>query len=408
MRRTVIIKKAARTPSAVPIDTSELAVTCAGGLENLLERELHCLGHEIVRRGPGVLHCAAELADAPLLARRVRVASRVLVPLDHFSTDRYDGLYERVTRLPWERIVPLRSTFAITANTRSRKMSDHRFLAMRLKDAIVDRQRAQQGGKRSSVGRDNPVFRVVVFIDDHDQVDLSLDASGAPLHERGYRTEAGEAPLRETVAAAMLREAAFTDADESNVFPVVIDPFCGSGTIAIEAALIAARRPAQPPTRRFACERWPWFPGDASRRTPADEAPIAPAVPRIIASDNDPEVIEIARRNAHRAGVESWIEFTVGDFRERLAEAGARCASRTTQLLLVTNPPYGERLNPTDLVSLYRDLGSAAKKHLAGATLWVLCSDKSLMLETGLRASRRVPMYNGGIACRLYQIEIRE
>lgn len=419
MRQKVILRKAQTTS---PIHCSELVVTCAGGLEDAVARELGALGFDTTGRDAGVVRCGAALEDSVRLNRELRIASRVLVPVKRFRVPDFDALYRCVKEIPWDRIIPVATTFAVTALTRSRKMSDHRFLAMKVKDAIVDRQRSASGGKRSSVDRNNPLFRVNVFVQDTGDTEISLDASGDPLHQRGYRTEAGDAPLRETVAAAMLSEAGFATEASTNAeagtnaetrgskgVGLLIDPFCGSGTIAIEAALIAAGISPHGSDRKFAVERWPWF--RRATMVPAkDTATVTPVPteppPRIVAADSDPAMVAIARRNARRAGVEEMIEFRVAHVGETLKHpltpgAGGR-------VVVVTNPPYGERLKPPDLKRLYTDLGSLLKRGIPGGSAFVLCPDPALMRLTGLRPSRRTPLYNGGLACTLYRFVLRD
>ncbi len=431
MRRTVILRK--NRKEEPPLTPTELILTCAGGIEPILEAELVAAGYSVDRHGPGAVHVQSAIAAVPDLCASLRTASRLLVPVDRIPVRDYDDLYRGLKRIPWERIIPTNCTFAIAASTRSSTMRDHRFLAMRAKDAIVDLQRDRTGGKRSSIDRDHPVFPVVIHLDRNDTLEVSLDAAGAPLHERGYRTEAGDAPLRETVAAAIVLQSGYDRAVDRGSAPVLVDPFCGSGTIAIEAALIAARRSPQPEKRRYAWQRWPWFGGSSRDKGASRDAGVIgeeghshdPATPRIFASDRDDAVVEKARRNARRAGVEDLITFSTGDFRDRLRElteetrgwTGAASAdesrtdesrtSGTPPMLVLANPPYGERLDDTDLDQLYRDLGDTLKESIPGGSAWILCSEKSLMQNTRLSAARRVPMYNGGLECRLYRLDIR-
>lgn len=417
MRPTVILRKAdrSRAGQGTPIPKfplqSELAATCAGGLEALLEEEVRDLGYSVLRRGAGIVYFRAALGEVTRCITYLRTASRVLVPLERFTVSSYDGLYHRVRALPWEEIIPPAHTFAISSSTRSESMKDHRFLAMRAKDAIVDRQRSAPGGRRSSIDRDHPRFRVSLFVDQTTNVEVSLDAADAPLHERGYRREAGDAPLRETVAAAMLMQAGYRSRVATGKPPLLIDPFCGSGTIAVEAALMLAGRPPQPPGRLFACREWPWFP--VSKRPPEvveetlEEGRGGSSEVHIFASDRDKEVLEYARRNARRAGVEGMIDFRVNSVRDCFPALAEQIGNHTPDVLVLANPPYGERLVQDDLAVLYRDLGALLKAHIPGGKAFILCSEEGLMRRTGIRTVRRLPMYNGGIACKLYELNPR-
>lgn len=415
MRQKVVLRKAVKKTAAVPpLPFNELVATCAGGLEHLLVHEVELGGFSVTRRRAGAVAFRAGLTDVPALIRTVRTASRLLVQLERFQLETFDAVYHRLRSLPWELIIPLECTFAITATTRSPTLKDHRFLAMRVKDAIVDRQRRMCSGRRSSVDRKNPTFRVTVFADNSGGLDVSLDAADGPLHERGYRTEAGEAPLRETVAAAMLLQAGYHEAIRRGAPPILVDPFCGSGTIAIEAALMCAGGGPRVSTAPLPCEKWPWFP-PVPREASRGDAPLLPPVDsgapvRILASDSDEGIVQIARKNADRAGVSDRIRFSVGDMNEQLAAAAewARRSSDSVRepMLVVTNPPYGERLDRPDLVELYRSLGESLREHVSGGTAHILCSEKSLIQATGMRVSRRVPMFNGGLECRLFQLNI--
>ncbi|SIQ63089.1 putative N6-adenine-specific DNA methylase [Alkalispirochaeta americana] len=409
MQRKVILKKKSSPAgkSGMP-GTSRLVATCAGGMEPILLREVQSLGFSCQLQGAGAVDIDASLQEAHLLCRSLRTASRLLLPLDRFHVRSYDDLYRQMSSCPWETIVPLEATFAITASTRSEVLGDHRFLAMRLKDAIVDRQRRENQGRRSSVDRKTPDVPVVLFVDAQGYASVSLDAAGSPLHERGYRREAGDAPLRETVAAAMLLEAGSPR--------VMVDPFCGSGTIAIESALLSAGLPPHGPSRHFALEGWPGV--DPPRIPPGSS--LSPGRPSIFAADLDSSLVEIARRNARRAGMEPRISFRSGDVRQTLPEMilqareslgdsprGRSRINEKGEIALVTNPPYGERLNPADLGVLYSDLGKILRQHLQGCSAWILCSEPKLIRRTGLNILGRRPLYNGGIACELYHFEIR-
>ncbi|MFW5693823.1 MAG: THUMP domain-containing class I SAM-dependent RNA methyltransferase [Alkalispirochaeta sp.] len=394
----VILKK--RT-APVQILSPEIVATCPGGAEAVLAAEMNAVGFEDVRIETGAVRAVRSASAGIATANQsLRTAARVLVPVARFAASDYDGIYRGVSEIPWERLLPTDRTFAITATTRSRGLTDHRFLAMRTKDAIVDRQRTHTNGVRSSVNRDEPDLPVVIFANDR-EVEVSLDSSGAPLHERGYRTERGEAPLRETVAAMMLLSAGWPQQS------VVVDPFCGSGTIAIEAALIARGIVPGRLGRRYAYQRWTWLGDfDASGTGAPAERPTEhrAGTQRIVAADSDPAMIEIARRNAQRAGVAEYIEFFTADATETVRHVAGAPG------VVVTNPPYGRRLQPEDTARLYRGLGAAMRRDLSGWDVWMLLGEPAPIKTLGLTPDRKVSVFNGGLPVQLcrYRMHARK
>ena len=409
MDRRVILKKRS-TPATAG---QELIVTCPGGAEEVLADELREVGFADVRAETGAVRARRTgEAGIPEANRLLRTASRVLMPVAAGPADDYDAAYAVVRSAPWDTLLPLDRTFAISATARSAEIRDHRFLAMRAKDAIVDRQRERLQGKRSSVERQSPDVPVVVFAGDG-RVEVSLDTSGAPLHERGYRTEHGEAPLRETVAAMMLRAAGWPRQR------LLVDPFCGAGTIAIEAALIAGGRVPGDLGRRYAYQRWSWIggvgagAGDGGAGA-ADRTAGASAGIRIVAADVDPAMVATARRNAERAGVADWIEFSVSDGAATLEAVGglrtpgAGDTRRGGGGVVVTNPPYGERLAPADLDAVYGRVGGAMKQALPGWEVWMILGEAAPARRLGLAPDRRLPVFNGGLAAQVCHYQIRE
>ena len=368
-----------------------LIATCGGGAEEALELEMREVGLEPDDRANGMVRfrgAEPEMVDANL---RLRCASRILIPLVAGPVRGYDDLYRLARRPPWPRIVAARCTIAVSAFTRDAKLSDSRLAALKVKDAIVDSQR--RSGKRSNVNRRHPDVPVSVHIAGGIAT-VSLDSSGDPLHERGYRTEAGEAPLRETLAAAMLRIAGWDGTRQ------LIDPFCGAGTIAIEAALRAADIAPGAIRERFAFSRWPWIsPHAADDRLRALSAARgkSPSV-QITARDADAKMIEIARRNARRAGVESLIDFEVADALRSDPPRGTG--------LVVTNPPYGERTAIASAREFYGAFGDRLKHSYGGWQAWILSANLDALKGLGLRIASRHQLWNGGLDARLCRVDV--
>ncbi len=368
-----------------------LIATCGGGAEEALELELREMGLVPLDRGNGIVTfrgAEREMIEANL---RLRCASRILIPLFGGPVRSYADLYRLARRVPWQHLVPARLTIAVSAITRESALADSRLAALKVKDAIVDTQR--RSGQRSNVNRTRPDAPVSVHIAGGIAT-ISLDSSGDPLHERGYRTEAGDAPLRETVAAAMLRTSGW-DTERP-----LLDPFCGSGTIAIEAALLAARIPPGAIRTGYAFSRWPWIsPHAADDRLHALAADRGdrPAVP-LVARDIDPQVIEIARRNARRAGVERLIHFEVADALHQDPPAGTG--------LVVTNPPYGERTDIGSAREFYGAFGDRLKQSYGGWQAWILSANRDALKGLGLRIASRRLLWNGGLEARLCRVDV--
>lgn len=327
---------------------------------------------------------------------RLRTASRVLWSVHRSRVQNPQALYDAARRVAWEKWIPSEKTFAVQAFTNDPKLSDYRSVALRVKDAIVDRQR-QKAGRRSNVDRRRPEVPVVCHISES-LLEISLDTSGRPLHERGYRTEAGEAPLRETVAAGILRRSHWDGKR------ILLDPFCGSGTIPIEAAL-AMRSPRAAPERHdYAFLSIPAF---AQAGTEALNSPVHAradaTLPRICASDRDPAMIEIARRNAERAGVGAFIDFREAD----AGIAGSKGPAKVFGLapedagLIVTNPPYGARLDDIEVKSLYRGFSDLLKADFTSWDAWILTEDSKAARSIALRPDETHKLFNGSLRCRL-------
>jgi putative N6-adenine-specific DNA methylase len=274
-----------------------------------------------------------------------------------------------------------------------RKLQDTRFAALKVKDAVVDRQNRKKG-RRSSVDRRRPDISIVVHLNSG-KAEISLDSTGRPLHMRGYRTEAGAAPLRETVAAGLILLAGW------NGSTPLLDPFCGSGTIIIEAArLLAGILPGSDRTD-FGFLRWPGADRDLFNRIRRDltssRADLPHGSPSIRGIDSDPDMVRVARANAERAGVSGLVEFEHGDFFESDGTAG---------VTIITNPPYGERLELEDAPAFFSSLGDRLKAAHTNCTAWILSANRDGMKSLGLRPSRRIPLYNGGLDSRLYRVDL--
>ncbi len=369
-------------------------VTTAAGLEPLLEEELRELGLASRTTAAGALVLEGGWDDAARVLTRSRISSRLLLSIRDFSARHQAMLYDQVRRIDWPALFSPSLTLAIHAHG-STQGTDYSlaFAPLKIKDAICDEFR-HRGLPRPDVDRRNPAVRLVAFFF-RSRCELSLDLSGEPLHRRGYREEGAEAPLRENRAAALLRFAGYDGSGP------LADPFCGSGTIAIEAALIATRRApglSRPPHRFAAAALFPEAGAALAReRALAQEEVIGAAPHGITGSDVSEPTLAIARRNAARAGVGDLIRFERRDACEIEAGGG----------WIVSNPPYGERLADRDAaIALLREFVHRVKHHGTDTRLTLVLPRGDLEKSVGLKPSKRLAVESGPLGLRFLAYEI--
>ncbi|KFE67705.1 THUMP domain-containing class I SAM-dependent RNA methyltransferase [Hyalangium minutum] len=368
-----------------------LFATTARGTEDLLAEELRELGARRIRQDRGGVRFLASLDEALRVCLWSRIAMRVLYPLGEFEAHGAEGLYEAAASVPWEEHLTTENTFAVEATLKDSEHSHSGFVALKVKDALVDRMRGTLGA-RPDVNTRNPDVSVVAHLA-RERLSLSLDLCGEPLHRRGYRVRPTPAPLKETLAAALLRAARYTG-EES-----VVDPMCGSGTLLIEAGLIARRR-APGIGRSFAVERWPHLGARAKELLEDLRADARRNERKVTVAlrgfDKDPEALDAARRNVQAARLSEEIEITEGDATKPLPlpEGGG---------LLITNPPYGERIGTggqKGMKSFYFKLGENLRT-LDGWRIYVLSGNPAFESAFHARPSARRDVWNGPIPCTL-------
>jgi putative N6-adenine-specific DNA methylase len=370
--------------------------TAAGGLEEVLAGELTDLGVQEVGRRPGGVAFTGERRDLYRACLWLRTATRVFVELAAFNSFTHDRLYAGVRRIPWEEWLDPAHTLAVDCRLgRDNQWIDHSgFTVLRVKDALCDRLR-ETTGRRPDIDKDRPDVRVHARVD-HNRAAIYLDAAGAPLHKRGWRVASHPAHLRETLAAGIVLLSGWDR--RSPLF----DPLCGSGTLLIEGALLAAGiAPGIAGDRTFACQRWRDFDPELwqSLREEARAAVRLAGLPPIAGSDRDPRAVAAARANAEAAGVGDVVTIE-----ERAIDAAQPPPGTGT---LVTNPPYGERLGEgADLAPLYAALGALLKRRCQGWRAFVLAGNRELTAALHLKATRRYPLRNGPIDCRLLHYEL--
>ncbi len=388
---------------------------CAAGVEELLRAEVATIlnrpANAMSQSQRGGVALMAAQSDIMRLNLHSRLCQRVLIRLAQAPYRSEADIYEAAKDVPWDAWFVPQRTFKIDITAQHSPLKSLNFAALRVKDAICDRFR-DLTGERPSVDTHRPDMRVYVHLT-ADQVTLYLDTSGEPLFKRGWRTEVGEAPLKETLAAAMLAAVGWEQACEQGV--PLYDPCCGSGTIAIEAAQIACHI-APGLNRFFAFERFDGFdpaPWEALRQEAL--ASIRPAKAPIFASDIAHRMIDFAKRNAQQAGpdeiVANAINFRGGDALERMPPLQLEAGQAGIVML---NPPYGERIETggfsktitEDGQDFFALLATHWKRNFPGWTGWILTPDLKLPTRMRLKESRRIPMWNGPIECRLFKFEM--
>ncbi len=321
-----------------------------------------------------------------------RLASRVLWRVGGGSYRDERDVYALAADLDWPRWFRVDRTLRVDVAATRSPLKSLEFATLRIKDAVCDRHRAGSG-KRPNVSKDHPDVRVHAYLT-ADQATFYLDTSGAPLFKRGYRRETAEAPLRENLAAGLLQLAGWQPGVP------LLDPLCGSGTIAIEAALIALDM-APGLKRTFGFQKLAWYDGPAWQRIKqaAQRRMKLPAAATIYASDDDARAVANCTANLAAAGVAAAVIV------ERV-DALARAAPASTGII-VSNPPYGVRqADVAELAAFYPRLGDALKQRFAGWSAYLFSGDPRLPKLIGLKASRRTPLYNGALECRLYQYRL--
>lgn len=372
---------------------SQYFATVARGLESITAQELERLGAKEVRPDFTGVHFRGDRTLLYQVNLWARTVFRVLVTLREFPCPNADRLYTEVQKINWQQYIQPHNTLAVNATGGNRQLNHTHFTALQVKNAIIDQQR-RQFGQRSSVDTENPDLLINVHIY-QERCILSLDSSGASLHRRGYRPAMGLAPLKETLAAALLEMAEW----EPNL--PFLDPLCGSGTLPLEASLKALNIAPGLFRPEFAFEKWHDFDEQLWTRLldEAEESQIPQLKAPIIGSDKDPDILDQARINAQQCRISDQVKFTQTDLKDVEAPADSG--------VIICNPPYGERLgDAAELGDFYKLLGDVFKQRFKGWTAFVLTGNKELAKRVGLKAARRIPVYNGSIPCTLLKYEM--
>ncbi len=368
----------------------ELIAKTFMGLEPVLAKELTQLGANDVQIGRRMVSFRG---DKELMYRanfQLHTAIRVLKPISHFRARSADDVYREVQKTDWTQYLSVDKTFAVDSVVFSEEFRHSKFVAYKVKDAIVDQFR-EKSGTRPNISVANPDIRLNIHIAE-DQCTLSLDSSGESLHRRGYRQESVEAPLNEVLAAGMILMTGWQgDTD-------FIDPMCGSGTLLIEAALIARNMAPGLFRKAYAFEKWPDYDAELFDRIYNDDSAEREFTHHIYGYDIDVKAVNTARLNARAAGLAKDITVETADFKD--------FTQPKEKSILVTNPPYGERISTPDLLGTYKMIGERLKHQFAGGEAWILSYREECFDQIGLKPSIKIPVYNGSLECefRKYQL----
>jgi putative N6-adenine-specific DNA methylase len=374
---------------------SKIVITCAKGVPPFLKQEILSLGFPVLSAGKAEVETEGTMEDTQRFNLLIRTGQRILFLLESFNAKTPDELYKRMSRINWEDYIPEDSYFSVTSSVHNPTIKDSRFANVKCKDAVVDRIKEKRG-RRPDTGPERD--RIVIHLYWRGNLcQVFFDTSGEPLSRRGYRMIPLKAPLQETLAAAVVLATGWRGNGN------FINPMCGSGTLAIEAALIALERAPGLLRSNYGFMHLKGF--DESfwktlRRKIRAEAKDR-LNERIIATDNSQQAIEAAKKNAMTAGVDRLIEFGVCDFLETPAPDGRG--------VVILNPEYGERMGEIEgLKETYKKIGDFFKKKCQGYRGYVFTGNLDLAKQVGLRTKRRIPFFNGPIECRLLEYDLYE
>lgn len=372
-----------------------MVATTLFGLEEVLAKELRDLGAQEVAVGVRSVSFKGDKGFLYKANISLRTAVRILKPIRKFKIRSEKDLYDSLQKIKWEKYLAVDGTFAIGAVVNSSFFTTNsHYISLKSKDAIADYYRHQYS-KRPNVDLKYPDLKVHVHIKD-DFCTVSLDSSGDSLHKRGYRSSTNIAPINEVLAAGLVLLSGYTG--EGNF----IDPMCGSGTLLIEAAMIACRIPANINRKHFAFENWPDY--DEDLYFVIQDAllnKISSPHYKIMGFDKAPSAVKKAKENIENANLSDFIGVHhVNFFNSRKEVFG--------ETTILFNPPYGERLELADLEGFYKNIGDTLKSGYPGSTVWFITSDLQALKYVGLRTSKRIPLRNGDLECRFVRYDMYE
>ncbi len=360
------------------------------GLEEILAQELTELGAKNVEKGCRVVTFTGDKTLMYKANFSLRTAIRILKPIKHFTAKSADEVYDGIKEIDWSEYISDGSTFTVDSVVYSDTFSNSRFVTYKVKDAIVDQFR-EKTGKRPNISVSDPDVRLNIHISGEDAT-VSLDSSGESLHRRGYRQETVEAPLNEVLAAGMIMMTGWKGETD------FIDPMCGSGTLPIEAALIARNIAPGVFRKNYAFEKWADFDADLFDEIYNDDSKEREFEHHVYGYDIDFKAVNMATTNVKAAGLSNDVTITQQDFKD--------FTGHKEKALIVTNPPYGERISTPNLLETYRMIGERLKHAFREGDAWILSYKEECFQQIGLKPSIKIPMYNGSLECEFRKYSI--
>lgn len=368
----------------------ELIAKTFMGLEPVLAKELTQLGANNVQIGRRMVSFTGDKEMMYRANFQLHTAIRILKPIAKFKARSADEVYEEVKKIDWSKYIEKGKTFSVDSVVYSEEFRNSRFVTYKVKDAIVDQFR-ENTGTRPNISVSNPDIRLNIHIAEADAT-LSLDSSGESLHRRGYRQESVEAPLNEVLAAGMILMTGWRGETD------FIDPMCGSGTLLVEAALIAHNMSPGIFRKEFAFEKWPDFDAELFDTIYNDDTQEREFTHHIYGYDIDMKAVNTARLNVRAAGLSKDITIENADFKD--------FTQPKEKSLLVVNPPYGERISTPNLLNTYKMIGERLKHAFMGNEAWVLSYREECFEAIGLKPSIKIPVYNGSLECEFRKYAI--
>ena len=361
----------------------ELIAKTFMGLDPVLAQELTQLGANNVQIGRRMVSFTGNKEMMYRANFQLHTAIRILKPIKHFKARSADEVYEEIKKIDWSLYIEKGKTFSVDSVVYSEEFRNSRFVTYKVKDAIVDQFR-EKTGERPNISVSNPDIRLNIHIAEDDAT-LSMDSSGESLHRRGYRQESVEAPLNEVLAASMILMTGWKgDTD-------FIDPMCGSGTLLIEAALIAHNMSPGIFRKEFAFEKWPDYDPDLFDSIYNDDSKEREFTHHIYGYDIDMKAVNTARLNVKAAGLSNDISVEQQDFKD--------FKQPQEKAIMITNPPYGERISTPNLLGTYKMIGERLKHQFMGNDAWILSYREECFDQIGLKPSIKIPLYNGSLEC---------
>jgi len=365
--------------------TFEVVAKTFSGLEEVLAEELNGLGVQEIQIGKRAVSFRGNQELLYQANLYLRTALRILKPIAEFFIENESDLYRKIRDIGWSSYLGVDDTLAVDGVVKSDRIRHSKYLALKVKDAIADQFR-EKFGRRPSVNVSDPTLRLNVYLY-NDRCTVSLDSSGDSLHKRGYRLESTQAPLNEVLAAGMVLLSGW---DRHSNF---VDPMCGSGTIVIEAALYALNLPPNYRREGFGFMKWKDFDSQLWQHILEDVPQSRRSFDfEIVGADRSARALRIARENITRAGLEKEIRCVQASFESFLPPEG--------EGVLITNPPYGERMKKEAIGEFYKMIGDRLKQVFSGYEAWILSANQEALKRIGLRTSQKHTLYNGGLLCK--------